>query len=163
LYDAEIAAYHGSGEINMSLDSIAYLPGGQDINDQFLRGVNIKKSLSILKRMTGHGGHYQFGALTADFYDYRGQERQQWLDEAGTYPTDVKDKIKNAIVQALSHQDTNGNPDPIQVILKWTQNGGSPDVNVTYDPAAPSYTIEILNCVQPMVARLAERRQRKKE
>src|SRR3954454_5011419 len=144
----------------MTLDTIHTLPGGKDINDQFLGGTNIHKSLAILKRMTGHGGHYRFGTLTADFYNLRGQERQHWLDECDTYPVDARDKIKAAIVAALSNTAPNGDPAPIQIMLKWTQNGGAPDVKV-YETAT-LHTIEILNLVPPMASALAERRDRKK-
>ena len=94
-------------------------------------------------------GNYQFGALTADYYGLTGQERQNWLNEAATYPENVKQKIKNAIVEALSHKQ-NGNDAPIPVKLQWKSNAGPPDVQVTYDPGVPSYTIDILNCVPPI-------------
>jgi hypothetical protein len=87
-----------------------------------------------------------------------GQERQNWLNEAATYPENVKQKIKNAIVEALSHKQ-NGNDAPIPVKLQWKSNAGPPDVQVTYDPGVPSYTIDISNCVPPM----ALRRERKKQ
>jgi hypothetical protein len=142
----------------MTLDKIAQLPGQHDINEQYTPGAHLDKSRGILHNMHGN---YQFGALTADYYGYTGQERQTWLDEAGTYPTDVKEKIKNAIIEALSHKNTNGDPDPIPLKLEWSNGPGLPDVKVTYDPSAPSYTIEIINCLSPMASALAERRKRK--
>ena len=138
----------------MSLETIGLLPSQAEINEQYTPGTNLHKSLGILHAMRGN---YQFGALTADYYGLTGQERQNWLDEAATYPDNVKQKIKDAIVQALSHKH-NGNDAPISLKLSWTKNGGPPDVQVTYDPGAPSYTIEIFNCIAPM----ALRRDRKK-
>jgi hypothetical protein len=146
----------------MSLTTIGSLPGGKDINDQFLPGTKIHKTLAILKRLTGHGGGgYHFGELTADFYNLTGQERQNWLNEAGTYPANVKDGIKNAIIAALSHLDTNGDPAPIPVVLTWTQNGGRPDINIIFEPLMPKYTIAIFNCLPPVASALADRRKKK--
>jgi hypothetical protein len=151
----------------MALDTIASLPGQHDINDQFVPGQqHIHKSLNILKQMQSPGHHYQFGALTADFYGYTGQDRRAWLDEAGTYPTNVQEKIKAAIVQALSNVRDDGSAAPIQVKLRWDSAPGGPDVWVTLDtsdPAAPFYTIKILNCISPMASALAERRKERKK
>src|SRR5215213_162147 len=106
----------------MALDTIAALPGQHDINDQFVPGQDhIKKSLNILKHMS----HYQFGALTADFYNITGQDRQRWLNEASTYPADVQEKIKAAIVQALNNVGEDGSAAPIQVKLKWGSAPGN--------------------------------------
>lgn len=147
----------------MAFDTIADLPGQLDINDQFVPGQNhIQKSLHILKHMS----HYKFGALTADFYNLTGQDRQRWLNEAATYPTDVQEKIKAAIVQALNNVGDDGSPAPIQVKLKWASAPGNPDVRVTLDtsnPAAPFYTVKILNCMSPMASALAERRKDRKK
>jgi hypothetical protein len=142
----------------MGLDTIAQFVGQADINAQYTPGGHIHKSLGVLRNMHGN---YRFGALTADYYGLTGQERQNWLDLAGTYPDDVKQKIKDAIVNALSHKH-NGNDAPIPLKLEWKNDSGPPDVKVTYDSVVPSYTIEILNCLPPMAAALASRRERKK-
>jgi len=147
----------------MSLDLIASYPGQHDINDQYVPGqFHLHKSLNILKHMS----HYQFGALTADFYGITGQDRQNWLNEAGTYPPNVQEKIKAAIVQALSNVKDDGTPAPIQVKLEWGSASGGADVWVTLmldtAPAQPTpfYKIKIINCKSPMASALAERRKR---
>ena len=52
----------------MGLDIIGTLPGKKDINNQFTVGANIHKALACFKRIQNNGT-YDFGALTACFYN----------------------------------------------------------------------------------------------
>lgn len=146
----------------MTLTALPDLPGGKDLDDQYSPGANIHKSLAILKRLMSGGG-YHFGHITAEYFHLTGQDRQKWLDECGTYAQNVKDGIKDAVVQALGHKDANGNPAPVQVKFTWVQNGGTPDVEIIYQPSVPLYTIQILNCQSLLASALAERQNRKKK
>ena len=146
----------------MTLTTIGSLPGAKDINDQFLPGPNLHNSQGIVHRLTGPGGlGYHFGELTADYYNLTGQERHNWMTECATYRPEIREGIRNAIAHALGHKDANGNPAPIPVVLTWTQNGGDPDIHVTFQPLIPKYTIAIFNCTPPLASALAERRKKK--
>jgi hypothetical protein len=142
----------------MPLDTIAQLPGKKDINNQFTVGANIHKALACFKRIQNNGT-YEFGALTACFYDLPKGEGQTWMEEVKIYPADARDAIKNCIIKALTNQ-TDGKDDPIPITMIWS--GGSPnEVNCTYSPSPPSYTIEIIGYPPPMASALAERRAKK--
>jgi hypothetical protein len=146
----------------MGLLTIAGLPGQHDINGQFKVGANIHRTLALFKRLY-NAGTYPFGALTAAYNNYvpGSIEYNTWMQDAGTYPTAAQDKIKNCIIQALTHKDQHGNDDPIPVTINWSQ--GSPsDVKCTFHPSGPSYTIEIIGYPAPPQSLLAERREKKK-
>jgi hypothetical protein len=140
----------------MALETIAQLPGKKDINDQFTAGPNIHKALACFKKIQ-RNGTYEFGTLTACFYNFPKGEEQTWLQETKIYPQAIRDDITKYIVEALTHQ-TGGKDDPIPFTMIWT--GGSPqEVKRTYDP----YTIEIIGCPPPLALALAERRERKSQ
>jgi hypothetical protein len=141
----------------MALDTIGQLPGQRDINNQFTVGVNIHKALACFKRIQ-RNGTYEFGALTACFYDLPKGEEQTWMDEVKIYPPVAQDAIKNCIITALNNQK-DGKDDPIPITMKWS--GGSPDVKCTYNPSPPSYTIEIIGYPPPVASALAGRRAKK--
>jgi hypothetical protein len=144
----------------MALDTIGQLPGKKDINDQFTVGANIHKALECFKRIQNNGT-YEFGALTACFYNLPPGEDQSWMNEVKIYPADAQDQIKNCIIKALTNQK-DGRDDPIPITMIWS--GGSPnEVKCTYNPSPRSYTIEIIGYPPPMAAALAERRAKKKK
>jgi len=142
----------------MGLRTIGQLPGKKDINNQFTVGANIHKALACFKRIQNNGT-YDFGALTACFYNLPPGEQQSWMNEVKIYPVAAQDAIKNCIIKALTNQ-TNGRDDPIPLTMIWS--GGSPnDVKCTYTPSPPSYTIEIIGYPSPMASARAERRKKK--
>jgi hypothetical protein len=144
----------------MGLLTIAGLPGRRDINGQF-KSANVHRTLALFKRLY-NAGNYQFGALTAAYNNYvpGSSEYDTWMQDAGTYPPAAQDKIKNCIIQALTHKDKHGNDDPIQVTITWSP--GSPnDVTCTFDPSVPSYAIQIIGYPSPPDSALAERREKK--
>jgi hypothetical protein len=142
----------------MGLDTIGQLPGKKDINNQFTVGPNIHKALACFKRIQKNGT-YEFGALTACFYDLPPGEQQSWMDEVKIYPADAQDAIKNCIIKALTNQ-TNGKDDPIPLTMTWS-GGSTNEVKCTYNPSPPSYTIEIIGYPPPMASALAERKKKK--
>ena len=144
----------------MGLLTIAGLPGRRDINGQF-NSANIRRTLGLFKGLY-NAGNYQFGALTAAYNNYvpGSSEYNTWMQDAGTYPQSAQDKIKNCIIQALTHKDQHGHDDPIKVTIKWSQ--GSPnDVTCTFDPSVPCYTIDIIGFPSPPDSALSERREKK--
>jgi hypothetical protein len=143
----------------MGLDIIGTLPGKKDINNQFTVGTNIHKALACFKRIQNNGT-YDFGALTACFYNLPPGEKQSWMDEVKTYPPAAQDAIKNCIIQALTHKDKDGKDDPIPLTMIWT-GGSNNEVKCTYTPSPPSYTIEIIGYPPPMASALAERKKKK--
>lgn len=144
----------------MGLLTVGGLPGRRDINGQFDHA-NIHRTLALFKRLY-QGGNYQFGALTAAYNNYTpgSGEYDTWMQDAGLYPQDAQDKIKNCIVQALTHKDKDGKDDPIQVTITWSE-GNPNDVKVTFNPSVPSYAIEIIGYPSPPTSHLAERREKK--
>ena len=144
----------------MGLLTLARLPGRRDINGQF-KSANIHRTLALFKRLY-NAGNYQFGALTAAYNNYLpgSSEYDTWMQDAGTYPQDAQDKIKNCIIQALTNKGKDGRDDPIQVTITWSP--GSPnDVTCTFDPSVPCYAIEIIGYPSPPDSALAERREKK--
>lgn len=135
----------------MPLDTIRKLPGKKDINDQFTKA-NIHKTLAFFRKIERNGS-YDFGGLTAAFYSLAGNSG--WMNEVNLYPRDAQDKIKNCIIQALTHKDADGKDDPIPLTLQWV--AGDADVKCTYDPSGPSYTIDISGYPPPMTEALADR------
>lgn len=143
--------------------TVGGLPGQRDINGQFL-GANIHRTLALFKKIYKNG-NYQFGALTAAYNNYLpgSGEYDTWMQDAALYPADAQDKIKNCLVQALTHKGSDGKDDPIAVTITWSK--GSPnDVKCTFHPTPlpPSYTIEIIGYPGPPQSLLAERREKKK-
>jgi hypothetical protein len=135
----------------MPLDTIRKLPGVKDINDQFTKA-NIHKTLAFFRKIERNGS-YAFGGLTAAFYNLSGNSG--WMNEVKLYPVDAQDKIKNCIIQALTHKDASGKDDPIPLVLNWV--AGESGVTCTYDPSGPSYTIDIGGLPPPMTAALSDR------
>jgi hypothetical protein len=131
----------------MAMESVGRIPGKKDINDQFSRG-NIKKTLDYYNSIKGKDGDYEFGALTNKWY----QAGNQWMNDVKLYPEDIRDQIKQYVIEALTNQ-TDGKPDPIPFLLKWSP-GEEKKVNRIYDP----YTIEIVGCIEPPASALYERK-----
>jgi hypothetical protein len=142
----------------MSLDNIALLPGKKDINNQFTSGTNLRKVLACFKKLEKNGT-YEFGLLTACYYNFSKEETEMWLQETKIYPQQARDAIKDCIIKALTNKDKDGNDDPIPVTLVWTE-GPDRDVKCTFNPSPPSYTIDISGYIAPMASALAERRER---
>ena len=134
-------------------------PGRGDINAQF-SAQNIGKTLALYKKIMTGGGDYQFGKLTALFYNLTPSEAQAWEDDLKTYSKDVQDEIKRHIIHALTHVDNQGNPSPVPLKIEWKT--GSKAVTLTYDPSGPSYTLQIFGFPAPATKSLAQRRPKKK-
>jgi hypothetical protein len=147
----------------MSRVTVAGLPGQKDINGQFTIGANIHRTLALFKKIYS-GGTYEFGALTAAYNNYvpGSGDYDTWMSDAGTYPPDAQDKIKNCIIQALIHTDKDGKDDPIPVTITWDPLGRPQEVKCTFDPSGPSYTIKTVGYPEPPKSLLAERRGKKK-
>jgi hypothetical protein len=143
----------------MSRELIAGLPGQVDINDQFKPG-NLPKTLTDLKKLlkTG-GGNYQFGSLTAEYYGYLPgtPEYINWMEEVALYDKTARDKIKKAVIEAVSHKSG-----PLPITFKWDPTGSPQEVVVTLNSAPPSYTVEIVGYPAPATSALAARRKKKK-
>jgi hypothetical protein len=131
----------------MAMESVGRIPGKKDINNQFSRE-NIKKTLDYYNSIKGQNGDYEFGALTNKWY----QAGNQWMNDVKLYPPDIRDQIKQYVIEALTNQ-TDGKPDPIPFLLKWSP-GEEKKINRTYDP----YTIEIVGCAEPPASALYERK-----
>jgi hypothetical protein len=145
----------------MGLEERRKAPGRPDINDQFTPQ-NIGKTLADYNEIKGRDGDYRFGALTATFFRLDPDQTRAW--EAGLeheYPKDVRDEIKRHIIHALTHRDHDGDESPIPLTMKWS--GGPKAVVCTYNPAGPSYKIEIFGYIGPAASRLAERPAKKKK
>jgi hypothetical protein len=132
-------------------------PGQHDVSDQFKSGANLVKALSDYKAIKDSGGDYEFGALTAKFYDLRGGEKQSWDEGVALYPKDVQKEIKRHIIHALTHKE-HGQEKPIPLSISWRDPLGQKFVRCTYDPSAPSYTILISGFPMPLSTRFADRR-----
>jgi hypothetical protein len=135
-------------------------PGRSDINAQF-SVANIRKTLADYKRIMKRDGDYTFGGLTAKFYQLDSNETENWEEDLRIYPKDVQDEIKRHIIHALTHRDHHGDESPIPLTMKWS--GGPKAVVCTYNPAGPSYKIEIFGYIGPAASRLAERPAKKKK
>jgi hypothetical protein len=134
--------------------------GRPDINDQFT-AANIRKTLAEYKEIKQRDGDYTFGALTAKYYHLDADATAAWESDLEIeYPRDVQDEIKRHIIHALTHRDRHGHESPIPLTMKW--GGGAKAVVCTYNPAAPSYKIEIVGYLAPGASRLAGRRRSKK-
>jgi len=134
-------------------------PGRSDINAQF-SAENIGKTLSAYKRVKAGDGDYSFGALTAKFYGLDKSENDVWKEDLKLYPKDVQDEIKRHVIHALTHVDHDGNEKPVPLKFEWKP--GEKAVVLTYDPAAPSYKVEIFGLPSPAAAPFAQRREKKK-
>ena len=146
----------------MIKETLIEMPGKTDINDQYTPGTNVKKSLAAYRALhPGPGGDYTFGEVTAEYYRLTGTDRANWLESVKIYPKEVRDLIKSCVVDALTHQDDQGNDSPIPI--KFTWNGGPQKIVVTYDPSGPSYQIQIYGYAAPMPSPLAERRAKAKK
>lgn len=132
----------------MAMESVGRLPGKKDINNQFSRE-NIKKTLEYYNSIKAKNGDYEFGTLTNKWY----QAGNQWMSDVKLYPQDIRDQIKQYVIEALTNE-TNGQPDPIPFLLKWSA-GEEKKVNRTYDP----FTIEIVGCLEPPGSAIYERKQ----
>jgi hypothetical protein len=139
--------------------TIRKYPGRTDINAQFT-AKNIGKTLALYKKVS-HGGDYQFGELTARFYDLNQSEDQTWQDDLKTYSKDVQDEIKRHIIHALTHVDHQGHESPVPLTIEWKT--GRKAVTVTYDPSGPSYKIQIFGFPAPATKPFSERRLKNKE
>jgi hypothetical protein len=138
-------------------------PGRPDINAQFT-AENIKKTLADYKAVKDSGGDYEFGALTAKFYHLDEGETEAWESDLATeYPKDVQEELKRHIIHALTHKNQHGHESPIPLTIKWNGMKGPKAVAVTYNPAGPSYKIEITGFLSPAASVLAARRAEKKK
>lgn len=145
----------------MGLENRRMYAGRPDINAQFT-AANIKKTLADYNEIKKHNGDYTFGGLTAKFYHFDNRVTGAWeTDIKDEYPKDVQDEIKRHIVHALTHRNEHGHEDPIPLTIKWS--GGKRAVVATYDPSAPSYTIEIVGFLAPAAAAMAARRSKAKK
>jgi hypothetical protein len=134
--------------------------GRPDINAQFT-AANIKKTLADYKEVKQRDGDYTFGALTAKFYHLDADATASWESDIEIeYPRDVQEEIKRHIIHALTYRDQHGHESPIPLTIKWS--GGRRAVECTYNPAAPSYQIDIIGFLAPGASSLASRRHKKK-
>jgi hypothetical protein len=135
---------------------IAQLPGRANINDQFIPK-NLRKTLRYLKKLLKDGnGTYQFGTLTAMYNGYApgSPEYINWMEEVALYDKPARDKIKNAVIAAVTYE-----PDPLPITFKWNPTG-SPQ-NVTVTQTSSSCTIEITGYPAPASSALADRKKKK--
>jgi hypothetical protein len=146
----------------MAFETAKLIPGQSDISAEF-SPQNIKQTLKDYKALKHSGGDYDFGAVTAKYYNLTGSELKAWQAECAVYPSDVQDEIKRTVIYALSTTDDNGNDAPIPIVFKWTS--GSPGISTAYipfnQPNGPSFTITISGYPEPSKTGLAERRGKK--
>ena len=129
-------------------------PGQKDVNDEF-SAKGISDALSNLKTL---GANYRFGDLTAKYCNLNEAHAATWRKLVdGNYPADVQEVLKSVIVQALTHTDAKGRPEPIPIEWKWS--GKSSTVKITYRRS--KYKIE-LGFPPPLALRLAQRRENAK-
>jgi hypothetical protein len=132
----------------MAMESVGKLPGKKDINNQFSRE-NIATTLEYYNSIKDkQNGDYTFGELTNKWY----KAGAQWMSDVKLYPQPIRDQIKKYVIEALTNE-TNGQPDPIPFLLKWSP-GEEKKVNRTFDP----FTIEIVGCLEPPGSALYERK-----
>ena len=144
----------------MSFTNRRLYAGRIDINAQFTPE-NIGKTLQDYKAISKNGD-YTFGALTAAYYQFGTDQTAAWeSDIDGYYPSDVRDEIKRHIIHALTHKDEHGQDDPIPLTMKWGGLGEKKAVMVTYNPAGPSYQIQINGYMAPGMGPMAKRRKKK--
>ena len=127
------------------------LPTKGQINDQFLPGNNIRKTLALFKRLYKNGT-YQFGTLTAAYNGWApgSPEYDAWLKDVNdNYDSGAQDKIKTCIIEALTHLK-NGSDDPLQVKFNWVS--GPKNITSSFDPQTNIYTITITGYKEPDVA-----------
>jgi len=137
--------------------------GRSDINAQFTPE-NIGTTLDDYNKVKRRDGDYTLGTLTATFYKFGADTTARWEDDIRrTYPKDVQDEIKRHIIHALTHRDGQGQPAPIPLTLKWGGAGQKKAIVATYNPAGPSYQIEINGFLGPAALSLAARRAKKKK
>src|SRR5438309_1052269 len=73
----------------MADDIAKYHPGQGDVSDQFSAGANLTKALADYKAIKDSGGDYEFGELTAKYYNLDATEHGHWKDSIDTYyPSD---------------------------------------------------------------------------
>jgi len=147
----------------MGLENRKKYAGRPDINAQFTPE-NIRKTLHDYKEIKSREGDYTFGALTAKFYEFKQQATAAWESDIGIeYPKDVQDEIKRHIIHALTHRDDHGQEDPIPLTIKWGGMGKKKAVVATYNPAGPSYQIEIDGFLGPAASPMAGRPHKNKK
>lgn len=136
---------------------IAKIPGQKDINDQFIPGQHLDKTLGHLKKLLQDGqGDYPFGELTAAYYGFvhGTPDYKNWIKEAQTvYDTTAQDKIKRAVIAAVTHQ-----PKSLPITFSWDEAGSPKDVKVT--ETSSSYTVEIIGYPAPEKSALADRKRK---
>jgi hypothetical protein len=142
----------------MADDSVKRYPGSNDISAQF-SAANIGTALTDYQQIMDAGGDYEFGELTAKFYNLNQSDHQHWKDDIATfYPPDIQNEIKRHIIYALTHTDDHGHPRPIPLSINWNTTGAK-SVTCTYDPSGHgSYTILISGYRSPLASPFAERR-----
>jgi hypothetical protein len=136
----------------MSLPFRKRIRGRIDLNTQY-SSANIGTVLRQYRSLPHDAlGNYQFGLLSAIFFQLDANETQAWEAEiAANYPKDVEDEIRRHIVYALNHKGSDGQDSPIPIKWKFS-DGARPAVNVSYNPRAPGgpmYTIEIVGFPSP--------------
>ena len=139
----------------MGEDIAVHHPGSGEINDQF-SAANIKTTLTDYKQLLANGD-YQFGELTAKFFNLTASEHQHWKDSVSLYPSDAQAEIRRHVVYALTRTNTLGQDAPVPISFKWKQ--GPQSIACTYTPGPPpSYAIVITGYPPPMSSSFAERR-----
>jgi hypothetical protein len=148
----------------MGDDILLVRPGKVDINGQFTAGAQIRRTRRIYDRIKDRSsGQYNFGELTAFFYNYSEDQDDAWQDEINNnYPSPVIDKIRAQVISVLEKVDPKDTKCPISLTFYWDPKpgpNGGPDAVLTQ--AGDAYTITIYQLMEPAKTSFVERQKPK--
>lgn len=135
------------------------IPGKADVNETFSKQ-NILRTKKLYEKLV-KAHEYHFGDLTASFCGLTEKEKPLWEKEvAEFYPLNIQNEIIRVIEGALLHKNDKGADAPAPLEFRWNGkvDGLTQGIRATYDPAGPSYLIEIVGYPSPMGSLLSARR-----
>lgn len=135
------------------------IPGKADVNETFSEQ-HIHGTKKLYEKLV-KAGEYRFGDLTASFCGLSEKEKPLWEKEvAEFYPVNIQNEIIRVIEGALFYRNDKGADAPAPLEFRWNGklDGLTQGIRATYDPAGPSYLIEIMGYPSPMGSLLSARR-----
>ena len=144
----------------MGDDIVLVRPGSPNINDQFKAGAKIRKTRRLYDRIKDRTtGKYNFGELTAFFYDYDEDQDDAWQDDIrNNYPPDIIAQIRDHVITVLKKVDPHNPQPPQSLTFKWDPNGPA---RVELTQAGDAHTITIYALMAPSSTSFVERQKTK--
>jgi len=136
------------------------LPNGMELNitaigeqyvlyeDDVTQGL-LKTQRLYQEHKDPHSGDYDFGNLTALYFDLQGYDLAHWQRSVRSF-AEIHPILKSIIITALTHR-----PYPVEIQWNWDEDARpmGPDVekgvSMIYDSATPKYFVLVFGYTMP--------------